>query len=87
MPRPRKPFVQQQVTRHGRKVWYFRRGRGERIRLRRPDDGQLARIRGSLSARASPERRSPVANRRQGLAWLGQVARRSLSVKPRFGRT
>jgi integrase len=33
MPRPRKPFVQMQVTRHGKKVWYFRRERGERIRL------------------------------------------------------
>jgi hypothetical protein len=33
MPRPGKPFVQLQVTRHGKKVWYFRRGRGERIRL------------------------------------------------------
>jgi hypothetical protein len=33
MPRPRKPFLQLQVTRHDRKVWYFRRGRGKRMRL------------------------------------------------------
>jgi integrase len=33
MPRPRKPFVQMQVTRHGKKVWYFRKDRGERTRL------------------------------------------------------
>ena len=36
MPRPRLPFVQLQVTRHGRKVWYFRRGRSE-PRVRLPD--------------------------------------------------
>jgi integrase len=36
MPRRRLPFVQLQVTRHGRKVWYFRRDRGRRIRL--PDE-------------------------------------------------
>ena len=36
MPRPHKPFVQHQVTRHGRKVWYFRRDRSE-PRIRLPD--------------------------------------------------
>jgi len=36
MPRPRLPFVQRQVTRHGRKVWYFRRNRSE-PRVRLPD--------------------------------------------------
>lgn len=33
MPRPRKPYVQREVTRHGKTVWYFRRGDGPRIRL------------------------------------------------------
>lgn len=33
MPRPRKPFVQREVTRHKTVVWYFRRGKGPRIRL------------------------------------------------------
>jgi hypothetical protein len=36
MPRPRLPFVQRQFTRHGRKVWYFRRNRSE-PRVRLPD--------------------------------------------------
>ena len=36
MPRPHLPFVQRQVTRHGRKVWYFRRNRSE-PRVRLPD--------------------------------------------------
>jgi integrase len=36
MPRPRLPYVQCQITRHGRKVWYFRRDRSEH-RVRLPD--------------------------------------------------
>ena len=36
MPRARLPFLQRQVTRHGRKVWYFRRNRSE-PRVRLPD--------------------------------------------------
>lgn len=34
MPRTRKPYVQREKTRHGKTVWYFRRGDGPRIRLR-----------------------------------------------------
>lgn len=33
MPRPRKPYVQKEITRHGKTVWYFRRGKEKRIRL------------------------------------------------------
>ena len=33
MPRPRKPYVQRETSRHGKVVWYFRRGDGPRIRL------------------------------------------------------
>jgi len=36
MPRPRKPFTQREVTRHGITVWYFRRGKGPRVRLPGP---------------------------------------------------
>ena len=34
MPRPRLPYLQKQVTRHGVVVWYVRRGVGPRIRIR-----------------------------------------------------
>jgi integrase len=34
MPRPRPPRLQRQITRHGRTVWYVRRGHGLRIRIR-----------------------------------------------------
>lgn len=33
MPRPRKPYVQKETNRHGKTVWYFRRGKEKRIRL------------------------------------------------------
>ena len=34
MPRPRKPYLHLQITRHGKKVWYFRRHHnGPRIRI------------------------------------------------------
>ena len=33
MPRPRLPFLQKQVTRHGKVVWYVRRGVGHRVRI------------------------------------------------------
>jgi integrase len=34
MPRPRKPYVQRETTRHKKTVWYFRKGEGPRVRLR-----------------------------------------------------
>jgi integrase len=34
MPKPRPPFLNHEQTRHGSFVWYVRRGRGPRIRLR-----------------------------------------------------
>jgi len=33
MPRPRKPYIQKETSRHGKVVWYFRRGKEKRIRL------------------------------------------------------
>lgn len=33
MPRPRPPHLHTEVTRHGKRVWYFRRGKGKRIRI------------------------------------------------------
>lgn len=36
MPRPRPPHLVQQVTRHGAVIWYVRKGKGPRTRLRAP---------------------------------------------------
>lgn len=33
MPKPRKPYLCRQITRHGKTVWYVRIGKGPRIRL------------------------------------------------------
>lgn len=33
MPRHRRPYLQHEITRHGKTVWYFRKGKGPRIRL------------------------------------------------------
>jgi integrase len=33
MPRPRKPYVNREVSRHGKVTWYFRKGDGPRFRL------------------------------------------------------
>lgn len=34
MPRPRKPFLHKEISRHGKTTWYVRVGRGARIRIR-----------------------------------------------------
>lgn len=34
MPRPRPPHLVREVTRHGKPVWYVRKGQGKRIRIR-----------------------------------------------------
>lgn len=33
MPRPRYPHTHREISRHGKPIWYFRRGKGKRIRL------------------------------------------------------
>lgn len=39
MPRPRYPYTHHERTRHGNWAWYFRKGKGPRIRLREPWGG------------------------------------------------
>jgi integrase len=34
MPRPRPPHLHREITRHGRAIWFFRLGKGRRIRIR-----------------------------------------------------
>jgi integrase len=71
MPRPRPPHLHRQITRHGRTVWYVRRGKGPRIRLR-ADFGTVefakqyeAAINGAVTdAHNAPRRASG------SLAWL-----------------
>jgi len=69
MPRPRPPHVHRQETRHGRVVWYFRRGKGPRIRLPGPpgSDGFDAAYEAAL--RGGDVRPHSAAGRGT-LAWL-----------------
>lgn len=36
MPKPRKPYLHREINRHGNPAWYFRRGKGKRIRIDHP---------------------------------------------------
>jgi integrase len=69
MPRPRKPYVQKEITRHDKIVWYFRRGKEKRIRLpgafgsREFNEAYNAALAGSP---AKPRREAPVLT----LRWL-----------------
>lgn len=63
MPRPRKPYVQRETNRHGKTVWYFRKGDGPRTRLRGDYESQewcrdyedaLARANGDVRQARAP---------------------------------
>lgn len=77
---PKKPpqFIVSQTTRHGRKVWYFRRGKGARVRL--PDKYDTpefwAAYHKALTGEELPARNN--ARSRAGtLAWLIDAYRQS----------
>ena len=77
---PKKPpqFIVSQTTRHGRKVWYFRRGKGARVRL--PDEYDTpefwAAYHKALTGEELPARNN--ARSRAGtLAWLIDAYRQS----------
>lgn len=69
MPRPKLPYVHKQTTRHGKTVYYFRHGKGPRIRL--PDKyGSrefVAAYRAALAGEAQPSQTKYAANT---LGWL-----------------
>ena len=69
MPRRRPPHIRREVTRHGARVWYFRRD-GKRIRL--PDEYGTQEFWGAyhaaLTGHQMPERKAPVAH--GTVAWL-----------------
>lgn len=69
MPRPRPQYAHREVNRHGNPVWYFRKGKGKRVRL----DGQFGtqEWRDSYDAalRGSPAPRKAVAPK-TSIRWL-----------------
>jgi integrase len=68
MPRPRPPHLHLEITRHGKKAWYVRVGRGRRVRIRAEygtpqfDAEYRAALAGTPTRKAAPSCRS--------LQWL-----------------
>lgn len=71
MPRALPPFLNRAVTRHGRVVYYVRRGKGGRLRLRAPYDTAefWAEYRAALEGQA-PAAKNRSAAKAGSLAWL-----------------
>ena len=68
MPKPRPPSLHKEHNRHGKVVWYFRKGKGPRTRIpgRFGSDEFLEAYR---QASGSTRRRRP--NRRRRARWPG----------------
>lgn len=81
MSRPRPPHLHHETTRHGKTVWFVRRGHGPRIRLRSPYGSPefLHEYEAALSGERISEPRKPFAGTlrwmidryRDGAAWAG----------------
>ena len=69
MPRPRPPHLHREATRHGRLVWYVRRDRGPRIRIRAgygtPEFD--VEYQAAIAATPAPSKQGPSTG---SLAWL-----------------
>ena len=70
MPRPRPPFLHREITRHGAVTWYFRLGKGPRIRIRGEFGSAefLAAYRAAWTGDSTPQK-SPTMSV-ESLAWL-----------------
>lgn len=80
MPRPRPRHIVRQVTQHGRVVWYFRRGKGKRIRL--PDEfGSKEFMEAYEAALAGTEIAREATAAPQTLSWLVSKYRQSVEFK------
>ncbi|HEU4986845.1 MAG TPA: tyrosine-type recombinase/integrase [Rhizobiaceae bacterium] len=79
MPRQRKPYVQREVTRHGKIVWYFRKGDGPRIRLAGEYESPefLAAYDAALAGNAPAARAALPQHKHGTLAWLIRQYRQS----------
>jgi hypothetical protein len=70
MPRPRPPFLHREITRHGAVTWYFRLGKGPRIRIRGEFGSTefLASYRAAWTGESTPQEGPRMAV--ESLAWL-----------------
>lgn len=80
MPRSRPPYLHRQISRHGRPVWYVRKGDGDRGRIRiREEYGTPAFMAAYNAAVAGEAPRAANKPRVQSLAWLIERYRESVS--------
>jgi integrase len=75
MPQKLPPFLHRQITRHRRVVWYFRRGKGPRIRIRGEYGSAefLASYEAALGPGAKPRKSQPAGS----FAWAVSLYRQS----------
>ena len=83
MPRKRKQYVQKETTRHGKTVWYFRKGDGPRIRLPGMyDSPEFNEAYENARAGIAVTTRASMPEHRQGsLAWLIRQYRQSAAFR------
>src|SRR6185312_16331344 len=76
MPKPKPPYLQRHVTRHGKVVWYVRKGRGPKIRINGAYDSDefKAAYRAAIAGEAPTPRGGP---QKDTLAWLIKLHRAS----------
>ena len=70
MPRPRKPYTLKEKTRHGKVVWYFRRGKEERVRLPGVYGSREFNAAYVQALHGNPEERKVSRVGRQSLRWI-----------------
>ncbi len=78
MPKPRLPYLSHEKSRHGRLKWYFRRGKGQRIRL--PDKYGSKEFRAAYDAALegkAPEQHPAPRAPLNSLEWLFEMYRGS----------
>lgn len=75
MPRPRKPYLHHEENRHGTHVWYVRKGRGPRYRLRSEfgSDAFNAEYQAAIEGKAAPRGQAVGGT----LQWLWDAYRKS----------
>jgi integrase len=70
MPRPRLPYLQKETTRHGRTVWYFRRGKGPRVRVNGDYGSEEFRVNYQAALDGRPMIQKQAAEPSGSLGWL-----------------
>jgi integrase len=75
MPPKLPPFLHRQTTRHGRVIWYFRRGKGKRVRL--PDQFGSPEFWAAFAAAAGPGAKAGKSPPSGTFAWAVYLYRQS----------